>query len=99
LTSTYQIIYWRDIPAQVRVRDDRERFSQPLELRFQQAIDEAAMHSGLTGTDAYLNEWRSSDWQSKEGEPEFVAKSVALELEASYSQEHLDILIQNNGHE
>lgn len=83
----------------MRVRDDRGRFSQPLELRFQQAIDEAAMHSGLIGTDAYLNEWRSSDWHSKDGEPESIAKSVALELEASYSQERLETLIQNNGHE
>jgi hypothetical protein len=99
MKSTYQVIYWRDIPAQVRARDDRGQFSQPLSPRFQEAIDEAAMRAGLTGTDAYLNEWRTTDWQSKDGDPESAARAVADELDAGYTQDRLKSLVRNEGHE
>lgn len=99
MKTTYQVIYWRDIPAQVRARDDQGQFSRPLSPRFQEAIDEAAMRAGLTGTDAYLSEWRTTDWQSKDGDPESAARSAADELEASFTQERLKTLVRNNGHE
>jgi hypothetical protein len=56
--TTYQIIYWRDIPAQVQVLQERRRISRPLSDRFQVAIDEAAMRDGTFGSDAYLEQWR-----------------------------------------
>lgn len=99
MKSSYQVIYWRDIPAQVRVRDDQGQVSRPLAPHFQQAIDDAAMRAGLTGTDAYLNEWRTSDWQSIDGDPKSAASSVVEELEANYTQERLEALVQNDGHE
>ena len=49
--------------------------------RFQIAIDDAAMRAGLAGTDAYLSEWRKSEWQEREGTPQEVADAVAAELE------------------
>ncbi len=57
MSASSQIIYWRDIPAQVRVRKAAERFSLPLSLRFQKAIDSAAVRSGLTlpGSMAHLS--------------------------------------------
>src|SRR3990170_1386325 len=54
-----QVVYWRQIPAQVKARQGNERASRPLSERFQQAIDEAAMRAGLSGTDAYLAAWRT----------------------------------------
>lgn len=99
MSTTYQILYWRDIPAQVRLRSEKGRYSHPLSLRFQKAIDAAAMRAGVTGTDQYLQEWRSSDWQPKEGDPELVAASLVADLEASYSPERLEALLGNNGFE
>jgi hypothetical protein len=52
--ATYQILYWHDIPIQVRSGRRRNRVSMELPQRFQVAIDNAAMASNLTGTDAYL---------------------------------------------
>jgi hypothetical protein len=66
-------------------------------LRFQKAIDEAATRAGLTGTDDYLNEWHSSDWQAMDGDAEIIARSVAADLEASYPAKRLETLIENNG--
>lgn len=97
MNPAYQILFWRDIPAQVRSRDDDGRFSQPLTMRFQLAIDEAATRAGLTGTDDYLNEWHSSDWQNMDGDPESIAKSVAAEIEVDYTQERLESLVRNEG--
>ena len=53
------VVYWRDIPAQVIVGRGRKAAKLPLPERFEQAIDRAAMTSGLAGTDDYLAQWRS----------------------------------------
>ena len=42
----YQILYWHDIPVQVRAREGRKRLNKPLSERFQVAIDHAAMEIG-----------------------------------------------------
>jgi len=55
------IVYWRDIPAQVIVRAGRKTAQRQLPERFEQAIDRAAMRAKLTGTDAYLAQWRRGD--------------------------------------
>lgn len=98
-TISYQIVYWRSIPAQVKVRVARERASKALSDRFQVAIDEAAMRAGMIGTDDYLAEWRTSDPLEREGDPESVAAAVAAELEAAYPDERLKMLIDNWGRE
>lgn len=54
MTVSYQVVYWRDIPAQVKVRAGRERRARALGERFQQAIDEVAMRTGATKSDDYL---------------------------------------------
>jgi cvfA/B/C family virulence factor len=99
MTSKYQIIYWRDIPAQIKVRSGAARASRSLSDRFQQAIDEAAMREGLIGTDGYLAMWRTSQWIDREGEAEEVAAALILELEAAYPQDRLTNLIAGGGYD
>lgn len=99
MATTYQIIYWRDIPAQVKVRAGRQRVSRPLAARFEQAIDQAAMKADKTDSDDYLAEWRQSEWAEREGEPESLAKTLVSEIEADYSPERLKLLVKNGGHE
>ncbi len=97
--ATYQIVCWRDIPAQVKVKGGQTRASKQLTDRFQVAIDEAAMRAGLVGTDEYLAEWRNSEPQEREGEAEAVAAAVAAELEAAYTDERLNGLAANKAWE
>ncbi len=99
MTTTYQIIYWRDIPAQVKVKAGPTRVSRPLPTRFEQAIDQAAMYAGLINSDDYLAEWRQSDWQEREGEAESVAEALVTELDEAYSRDRLRDLARNGGHE
>jgi hypothetical protein len=57
--AQYQILYWRDIPAQIKVFEGSKPVSRPLPESFQQAIDRVAMAEGLIGSDEYLNEWHT----------------------------------------
>ena len=97
--ATYQIVYWRDIPAQVKVKVGRTRAARQLGERFQVVIDRAAMRSGLFNTDDYLNEWRTGEARERDGDPEAVAEAVAAELEAAYSNERLEQLAAHGGSE
>ena len=48
---------WRDLPSLVVARDGEQVTKAPLAPRFQEAIDEAAMRLGDTGSDDYLAGW------------------------------------------
>lgn len=82
---TFQILYWYDIPTQVRVREGRERVSKPLSPRFMEAVDRAAMRARLTGADEYPKGFKWSQGQTREGTPEAVVDAVIAELEAQYA--------------
>ncbi|UCC53397.1 MAG: virulence factor [Anaerolineaceae bacterium] len=93
----YQIVYWRDIPAQVKVKAGRNRAGRPLSDRFAVAIDEAAMRAGLTGSDDYLTQWRNSEWREREGGLEEVVDALVVELEDAYPPARLHTLIRQHG--
>lgn len=93
--AEYQITFWQEIPSLVTAREGRRnRASVELAQRFQVAIDEAAMRAGMTGTDAYLEQWRRSDWQERPGTPEEVAAAVAAEVEAEYTPERVRAILR-----
>lgn len=91
------IVYWRDIPAQVIVGKGRNAAKRPLPERFEKAIDRAAMKAGLGGTDDYLGEWRRGEPQEMAGDPSALAASEAARIDAEYSQDRLQTLIDNAG--
>jgi hypothetical protein len=105
MSTSYQILYWRDIPAQIKLRNGKQRTSRSLSDRFQQAIDSAAMLARTTSTDDYLDEWRSSDWMEREGEADApadaeasaIADAIVAEIEAAYSPDRLQTLVFNKG--
>ena len=66
--ASMQIIYWRDIPTTVQIRQGRTRFTANLPERFEKAVDAAAMRDGETSTDDYLAEFKRTDPVEVEGE-------------------------------
>ncbi|MCB9418696.1 MAG: virulence factor [Ardenticatenaceae bacterium] len=82
--AQFQILYWHDIPVQVKAKAGRERVSKPLPDRFQIAVDNAAMAAGLVGSDEYTDLFQWSEAQEREGSAEEVATAVAAELETQY---------------
>lgn len=91
------IVYWRDIPAQVIVKAGRKTARRQLPERFEQAIDRAAMRAGLTGTDAYLEQWRRAAPEPCGDDLEAEADAAAARLEADYPPERLRELAARGG--
>lgn len=95
-----QIVYWRDIPAQVIVKAGRRNFAKrELSLRFTEAIDMCAMRTGAAETDDYLAEWRRSDPVKVSDDMEAEADKAAAELEEQYDKERLVALVKAGGKE
>jgi 5-methyltetrahydrofolate--homocysteine methyltransferase len=94
--AEYQITYWREIPSMVTAREGRRNTAKvQLPERFQVAIDEAAMRLNMTGTDAYLEQWRRNPWQERAGAPDEVAQAIAAEVEAEYPPARLRDLLRS----
>lgn len=91
-------VFWRDIPAQVMVKKRRHAEKVELSERFATAIDAAAMRAGLSGTDAYLEEWRRVTAPCGDDLKSEVA-AAAGQIEAEYDMSRLKSLIQQHGHE
>ncbi|MCY3763925.1 MAG: virulence factor [Gemmatimonadetes bacterium] len=85
--AEYQVLYWKDIPAQVRVFDGKRRVARQMPPEFQEAIDRCAMAEGLAGTDAYLEHWHWSERRDRPGDPQTVLLAVADELERTYDDQ------------
>ena len=91
------IVYWRDMPAQVIIKEGRKTAKRQLPERFEQAIDMAAMRADKRDTDAYLAAWRKSEPVTVEGDDfEALADAEAKRLDADFPQERL-VAIANNG--
>ena len=90
------IIFWRDIPAQIVVKEGRTKVKSQLSKRFMVAIDRAAMRAGRQGSEEYLEDWRRQIETCK-GDLQTIADTTVEELETSFSDEVLKILIKNKG--
>lgn len=95
-----QIVYWRDIPAQIIVKAGRRNVAKrELSLRFTEAIDMCAMRSGAAETDDYLAEWRRSEPTEVGDDLEAEAAEAAKKIEAEYDKKRLVELVQSGGRE
>jgi hypothetical protein len=92
------VIWWRDIPAQVTARRGEHVVRRELSPQFQVAIDRAAMHAGLIGTDAYLDEWRKVTTPCDE-DLQTAVDAVAADLEETYPATRLARVAGNLGYE
>jgi Virulence factor len=80
--AMYQVLYWKHIPAQVKVFEDGKRpLSRQMPDRFQIEIDRIAMKDGLSGNDDYLDQWRWTPKRERAGTAEEVADALLRELE------------------
>ncbi|WP_417248771.1 virulence factor [Celeribacter sp.] len=92
------IIYWRDIPAQIRMGRGRRAARAVMPERFEQAIDRVAMRIGATDQDAYIAEWRDVV-VSVENEGQEAVEAKIAELDAAYDKARLIALVNNDGRE
>jgi ABC-type nitrate/sulfonate/bicarbonate transport system substrate-binding protein len=88
VAGTLTIIWWRDIPAQVVVRNGRQTAKIVLHPRFQVAIDKAAVKAGRKAMDDYIAEWRKTQVTCTD-EPDAAAKAEVARLEHAYTRDVL----------
>jgi hypothetical protein len=80
--ALYQILYWQDIPSQIKAWDDFDEIKIELSPRFADRIDRAAQSQGLTSTDDYLAQWKWGEEQERPGSAQEVAEAIKSELES-----------------
>lgn len=79
--AIYKVLYWQEIPTQVRAEDDDEDVTVMLDGRFMQQVDIFAAKRGLQAADDYLAQWKWSEEEEREGSARDVAEAVKAELE------------------
>ena len=92
-----QIIYWRDIPAQIIVSAGRKKARRQLDMRFEKAIDRAAIRAKLHGTDDYLGQWRRSAPVDCGDDLETAADEAAGRIERDYPHDRVERIVRSNG--
>jgi hypothetical protein len=80
--ATYKILYWQEVPSQVKAEDDQDEVTVPMSPKFMERIDYLAAKRGLQQSDDYLAQWQWSDDQDRPGTAQEVADAVAAELES-----------------
>jgi len=80
--ATYKVLYWKEIPTQIKVEDESDTVTLMLDDRFMALIDAQAMKEGLTETDAFLDAWHWGEEEEREGSADEVAAALKAELEA-----------------
>ena len=91
------IVYWRDIPAQIIVKAGRKSAKRELSLRFIEAIDMCAMKTGAAENEEYLAQWRRSDPVEVSGDLEAEAEKALRQIETQYTKDRLVTLVNQGG--
>jgi len=93
-------VYWRDIPAQVMLKQGRKVTKKELDKRFAEAIDRAAMRAGSGSSSAYLEDWRRDGRECKPEELidlEKTVTSIVAQLESDFEPEYLEKIVKAGG--
>ena len=80
--TTYKILYWQEIPTQIRAEDESDDVAVELDGKFMAQVDILAAKRGLQSADDYLAQWKWSEEEEREGSAREVAEAVKAELEA-----------------
>jgi hypothetical protein len=80
--TTYKILYWQEIPTQIKAEDESEDVAVMLDAKFMAQVDILAAKRGLQAADDYLAQWKWSEEEEREGSAREVAEAVKAELEA-----------------
>ena len=80
--TTYKILFWQEIPTQIKAEDESEDVNVALDGKFMAQVDILAAKRGLQAADDYLAQWKWGEEEEREGSARDVAEAVKAELEA-----------------
>lgn len=79
--AIYKILYWQELPTQIRAEDDEDDVTLELDGRFMRQVDILAAKRGLQAADDYLAQWKWSEEEERPGSAREVAEALKAELE------------------
>ncbi len=91
-----KIVYWRDIPGRVVIRQGRRSTRLRLSARFLKAIERASYRLKKTRQDAMFEPWHDVA-QPFTGDINEQARQLVQQLEQHYTEELLEKLIRASG--
>ena len=91
-----KIVYWRDIPGRVVIRQGRRSTRLRLSARFMRAIERASYRLKKTQQDAMFEPWHDVT-QPFAGDVDEQARQLVQQLEQHYTEEVLETLIRASG--
>ena len=91
-----KIVYWRDIPGQVVIREGRRSTRLRLSPRFTRAIERAAYRLKKHDDNALFDPWHDVA-QPFDGDVREQAQRLVRDLEVQYTDEVLENLIRASG--
>jgi hypothetical protein len=80
--ATYKILYWQEIPTQIKAEDEMDDVTLMLDDKFMKQVDILAAKRGLQSADDYLARWKWTEEEEHEGSAHAVAEALKAELEA-----------------
>ena len=83
MITTYKVLYWQEVPSQIKAEDERDEVTVSLPPRFMERIDQLAAKRNLQDADDYLAQWQWSEELQRSGSAQDVADAVKAELEAA----------------
>ena len=81
--ATYKILYWQEVPSQIKAEDADDEVTLPLSPIFLARIDQLAMERGLQDSDDYLAQWKWGQEEERAGSAREVAEAVRTEIESA----------------
>ncbi|MBI2939183.1 MAG: virulence factor [Chloroflexi bacterium] len=75
--ATIRVMYWKEIPSQVKATDEHGAVSRMLDSRFQEGIDAIGMFDGSCEAGAYLDGWEWGEPLDLPGRAEDAVTSLA----------------------
>ena len=91
-----KVVYWRDIPGRVVVREGRRSTRLRLSVRFMKAIERAAYRLKKKQQNALFEPWRDVT-QPRDGDVHQQAQALVRHIEEQYTEEVLETLIRASG--
>ena len=82
--TSYRILFWQEVPTQIKADDGVDEVTLPLSPKFLERIDQLAGQRGLQQSDGYLAQWNWSEDEEREGSAQEVAEAVRAELETQW---------------
>lgn len=84
VVAQIRVLYWKEIPVQVQVKDEKHSVSQQLDERFQQGVDAISMFDGSSGNEEYLAGWQWGAFSESEGSAEVLADNLTELINSTF---------------